>query len=173
MNYGVRPWLSTARDPSRDDSMAPLPDAAGLRHLYPLAGTSHAEVALTNTWVAATDLENDAATQDLLCPPSLGTSYKSDNFSVTGCATGGLQSGSKNVCAGDLLATRFTLANYSTESADLTTRLFFSRDTEFSWDDKISPSVLLSWHSREIADLKSIRWEVPAACTTRDRPVAR
>ena len=172
-NYGNRPWINMGSDTYRDDAVAPLPDdAAGLRHLYPQPGADHAEVALTNTWYDPTDVTNGAAAGDLLCAPSLGTAFKTDLFSVTACATGGPQSGDDEVCAGDTLLTRFTLANYSTESITYTIRLYFSTDLQHSWNDIISPSTSNGWQAREISDLKSVSWEVPAALYATNPPSA-
>jgi hypothetical protein len=163
MNYGTFPWFNGHNDPHRDDSIAPLPDdVQRLRHLYPASGGSHAEVALTNTWFDASDVSNSgAARQKLLCPPSLGTSRTTNVFDMAGCGTGGPKSGSDIVCGGEVLQTRFTVANYSTTAVGLEARLWFSTDDQWETSDMASSTVNTIYLSAANESVISVPWTVP------------
>ncbi len=52
-----------------------------------------------------------------MCTPSLGDRASASPFDYY-CRSGGPKSGSTMVCAGNMLHTRFTFANYSTDTAD-------------------------------------------------------
>jgi hypothetical protein len=164
LNYGERGW------PNRpgDDGVRPLPDdVEALRDLYPAAGT-RTEVALFNTWYDPNRVSNGAALQDLLCEPSLGTSWAADRFGNR-CGTGGASSGSTTVCAGNTLRARFALANYSTSSVDVDARLWFSTDDSYQWFDRISPTAHSFTVSAQGSTQQGLTWTVPtlgAAGTT-------
>jgi hypothetical protein len=134
MNYHDRPW---ANRPGAE-SIRPLPDdVRGLRELYPGTGR-HSEVALLNTWFdPATVSQTGAANQFLNCAPSLGDTNSADIFAPQ-CGDGGPDAGSTDVCPGDFLRTRFTVANYSTHTVNLTARMWLSRDEEYDWRDVLS-----------------------------------
>src|SRR5690242_3820873 len=98
---------------------------ATLRHLYPDSST-RSEAAVLTTWYASSIQAGGSAGQLHLCTPSLGDTASADPFAYY-CGTGGTKSGSTTVCAGDLLHTRFTFANYSTDTADdINVRMYLS-----------------------------------------------
>jgi hypothetical protein len=157
MNYGDRGWANRPGD----DAVRPLPDdVEALRDLYPAAGT-RTEVALYNTWYDPARVTNGAATQDLLCEPSLGTSWNADRF-ASRCGTGGAASGSTTVCAGNTLRTRFALANFSTDSVDVDARLWFSTDDVYQWSDTISATAHTFTVSANGSTQQGRTWTVPA-----------
>jgi hypothetical protein len=119
-------------------------------------------VALTNTWFDVSDVSNSgAAHQKLLCPPSLGTSRTTNLFDMAGCGTGGPKAGSDIVCGGDVLQTRFTVANYSTTAVNLEARLWFSTDDQWETPDMASPTVNTIYVSPEHETVVSVPWTVP------------
>ena len=68
------------------------------------------------------------------CDPSLGDVFTT-MFSAK-CGTAGDDAGSTEVCAGDDPGSRYTVANFSTEEADVTARLWLSTDDR--WDSWIA-----------------------------------
>jgi hypothetical protein len=131
MNYYEMPWANR----SGADAVRPLPDdVRGLRYLYP-AGGSRTEVAMLNTWFRREP--SGPANQYLNCAPSLGLS-DSTPFNSDLCGTGGVDSGETEVCSGDILRTRFTVANYSTAEVDLTVRMYLSPDDRWDPTDTMS-----------------------------------
>jgi hypothetical protein len=136
MNYGARPWAN--RDD--DERVRPLPaDVRLLRDLYPAAG-ERTELATLTTWFDADDIsDTGAALGKVLCAPSLGSGFSASLFDEH-CGSGGAQGGSTAVCAGNMLRTRFALANYSTHDVDFGVRLWFSIDDKWDWHDTISPT---------------------------------
>ena len=156
LNYGDRPW-------SDEDTIRPLPDdVAGLRALYPQPNAGTSEVAVFNTFYTLMDgTSNGAAKQKRLCAPSLGDFFWSDEF-ATYCGASGPDAGSTDVCPGDLLRTRFTIGNYSTETADLTARLWLSRDEQWQSTDMVSPTRIEYDVESTHAHRESASWEVPS-----------
>lgn len=133
LNYGDRPW-------SDEDTIRPLPDdVAGLRELYPQPNVGTSEVAVFNTFYTQAGATNGAAQQERLCKPSLGDFFWADMFGDY-CGITGPNWGSTQICPGSSLRTRFTIGNYSTEDADLTARLWLSRDEEWDSSDLVSPT---------------------------------
>ena len=129
------PWANRAEP----DAVRPLPYEIGeLRRLYPAAGTKY-EVAALNTWFGPpTDPSDSAGGQYQLCLPSRGANiFPMDNWSGTcGFDSGGPGFGTPgsttSVCSGSTLHTRFTIANSSTTSMNVSASLWFSRDDP--WD---------------------------------------
>ena len=159
MNYGTRPWANRPGD----EMIKPLPaDVALLRDLYPEEG-SRGEIAVLNTWYGDGEPRNGTAIQGVLCQPSLGDLWGSSVFDAQ-CGRGGADGGSKMVCAGDMLHTRMTFANYSTEPVTIGTWLVFSENDEFERDstDAETPTPMQVFeidpaHSTR----KSFEFEVP------------
>ena len=56
------------------------------------------------------------------------------------CGTAGDDAGSTDVCSGQVLRSRYTVANYSTEEADVTARLWLSTDDRWDSSDRLSPT---------------------------------
>ena len=156
LNYGDRPW-------SDEDTIRPLPDdVAALRALYPQPNVGASEVAVFNTFYTLMDgTENGAARQNRLCAPSLGDFFWSDEFAAY-CGVEGPDASSTEVCQGDLLRTRFTIGNYSTQTAELTARLWLSRDEQWDPTDLVSPSRIEYDVESTHAHRESASWEVPA-----------
>jgi hypothetical protein len=152
---GGFPWANRPEA----DAVRPLPyDAQVLRARYPASGTRY-DVAVLNTWYEPpADPDDDAGYQTALCKPSLGGSWSA----LTSSGTCG-KNGATNVCAGDTLRTRYTLANYSTDSMTVWAWLYFSRDETFDGTDPLSAT---SSPSYDVAAAKSTysedTWTVPA-----------
>lgn len=169
MNYLDYPWAGGGV--AESDAIRPLPDdLRALRHLYP-GTSSRAEVALLTTWYDDDPLLNqsESAAQLHVCTPSLGDAFSSSTFDYY-CGTGGPKSGSTKVCAGDLLYTRFTLANYSTEQADdLDITMYLSTDDVYSSHDVYSPTfrelTVKGGHSAMVEQ----KWEVPTGLASGTR----
>jgi hypothetical protein len=151
---GGFPW---ANRPAAE-SVRPLPDDARvLRARYPASGTRY-DVAVLNTWYEQpADPADDAGSQTKLCQPSLGTSWSADSADGT-CG----KNGATTACAGDTLRTRYTLANYSTETMTVWAWLYFSKDETFDGTDPYSTT---SAPSFDIGAAKSAMqeptWTVP------------
>jgi hypothetical protein len=163
MNYGAFPWANRPLS----DRIGPLPDdVEALRELYPTSLVNpgvRTETAVLNTWYDTSKVSTTgAATQERLCAPSLGTAWNSDTY-ATHCGTDGPNGGSTSVCPGNTLRTRFAFANYSTESVDMTARLWFSLDDQ--WDplvDTISSSQRTFSVGATSSALREQLWDVPA-----------
>jgi hypothetical protein len=132
-------------------------DALVLRARYP-GSDSRYDVAVLNTWYEApADPDDDAGDQIELCKPSLGASWSADTSSGT-CG----KSGSTTACAGDTLRTRYTLANYSTDSMTVGAWLYFSTDETWDGTEPISATS----HNFDVNQAKSTlrdtdTWTVP------------
>jgi hypothetical protein len=78
---------------------------------------------------------------------------------------GGADSGSTEVCPGEILRTRFTVANYSTAGVDLTYWLYLSLDDRWDPSDTISvtsrPDTVPAAHSTH----NPRTWTVPTPPT--------
>jgi hypothetical protein len=154
VNYGDRPW-------SDANTIRPLPDdVKGLRELYPQPNVATADVAVHNSWWTLTGASNGAAQQERLCAPSLGDGLDPDSFAPL-CGTGGPDAGVTQVCSGEWLRTRFTVANYSTEAVDLTARLWLSLDDRWDPSDRVGPGRLTTGRSAAQAAPYGISWELP------------
>ena len=132
-----------------------------LRGRYPASGSRY-DVAVLNTWYAPpADADDDAGSQTALCIPSVGGSW-SDYTSSGTCGLNGNQVITPEVCAGDTLRTRYTLANYSTESMTVTAALYFSTDETFDSADPSSTTI----HNFDVQEAKSTlqehTWTVPS-----------
>lgn len=167
MNYGHRPWFD-------EDTIRPLPDdVKALRELYPepLVGTS--EVAVFNSWWTIDGASNGAAQQERYCKPSLGVTFGLSPFWEY-CGMMGPDSGSTQVCSGSTLHTRFTLANYSTDEADLTARLWLSRDDQWDPSDLLSPTRHSYTLGATDSDPAATTWEMPTLAREGEyRPIVR
>ena len=130
MNYGARPWFDA-------NTIRPLPDDVnGLRELYPQPNVGASEVAVFNSWWTLAGAEYGAAQQQPYCDPSLGDVMGQRH--VRGQVRHRRpDAGSTEICSGSDLHTRFTISNYSTEEADVTARLWLSRDDR--WDSSRPP----------------------------------
>jgi hypothetical protein len=155
---GGFPWANRADA----DAVRPLPyDDKLIRDAYPASG-SRWEVAPLDTWfqVTATSAPN-SADQVKLCTPSLGTQFTNNQTTSGPCGTGGTIAGSTQVSEGDTLRTRFALANYSTGSMHVTSRLWLSTDEQLS-DGDIPAN---SWDIRDIpaetSDLAEVAFKLP------------
>jgi hypothetical protein len=165
---GGFPWAN------RPDAEAvrPLPDEIGLlRAAYPAAGTRW-DVAALDTWFGATaDSKGGAADQLKLCKPSLGSDWSPDSSKGT-CGVDGNKNGSTTISSpGSTLRTRFALANYSTGSLDVTTRLWLSKDD--IWDP--SDVAVAADQSQHLDAAKSklveAKWTLPELCSGEYRPI--
>ena len=159
MNYGTRPWANRPAD----EMIKPLPaDVRLLRDLYPEDG-SRGEVAVLNTWHGDGEPRNGTAIQGVVCAPSLGSNWSGSVFDAH-CGTGGPSSGSTDVCAGDMLRTRVTFANYSTDPVTIGAWLVFSEDEEFD-PPSTDPETPTEMKTFELGAAHSARrgfaWEVP------------
>ena len=159
-SYDGFPWPNLPAP----EAVKPLPaDVRVLRDLYPEAG-SRIEVAVLNTWFdgSAESLVNGAAAQTRLCQPSLGDDW-GDRLSPGTCGTDGANDaqGSKEICDGDTLRTRFALANYSTDEVDVLAQLWFSYDEEFQAADFDSASSYVFSVPAAHSQLKAYTFEVP------------
>ena len=163
---GGFPWAN--RDP--DLALRPLPyDTDILQALYTEKGDSW-DVAVLNTWFAPPEPGDSAANQVANCTPSVGDKWSPDG-SDGSCATGG----DTTVCAGDMLKTRFTLANYSTGSMRVTATLYLSRgDAKWHGDEPASETT----HSLDFLPTQAqswqASWKVPALTSGASyRPIVR
>ena len=144
------------------DAVRPLPDEIGLlRDTYPASDTRW-EMAVLNTWFhVTTDSEGNAADQVKLCLPSLGSRFVKDQAASGACGTGGAKGGSTSVAELDMLRTRFALANYSTGSMQVTSKLWLSKDDKLDSSD--TPA--LTWDVRtvnaETSTLAQVAFEMP------------
>jgi hypothetical protein len=140
---GGFPWANRADK----DSVMPLPwDVGQIRNLYPASGTRW-DIAALNTWFhVTTSSTGSAADQVKLCTPSLGFQFTKSQTTSGPCGTDGSIGGSTRVSEGDTLRTRFAIANYSTGSMHVTSKLWLSTDDELSEDDIPANS----WDIRDI-----------------------
>jgi hypothetical protein len=154
MNYAARPWANRAPQ----DRIRPLPvDIRTLRDRYPAAG-ERTEVAALTTWFDADDISSSgAATGKVLCAPSLGSDYSAGLFDAH-CGT----SATTTVCSGDLLRTRYAVANYSTHSVDEDARLYFSTDAQWDYFDLVSPTVPATIHQTTESSMRGTSFAVPS-----------
>ncbi len=154
MNYGDRPWFD-------ERTIRPLPDdVKGLRELYPEPLVGSSEVAVFNSWWTLAGAASGAAQQERYCAPNVGGNFISDPFSDR-CALNGFAWGSTEICAGSSLHTRFTVANYSTDAADVTARLWLSLDDQWDPSDRLSPTRHDYSLSATDADPAAATWEMP------------
>jgi len=131
---GGFPW---ANRPSTD-AVRPLPyDDYLLRTRYPATG-SRWDVAVLGTGMEPpSDPTSDAGDQIKLCSPSTGSGWASSYSSGT-CGVYGKSDGGAEVCSGATLYTRYTLANYSTGSVQITTTLSLSKDKNWDATDPVA-----------------------------------
>jgi hypothetical protein len=165
---GGFPW---ANRPDHE-AIRPLPDEIGLlRAAYPATGTRW-DVAALDTWFGVMpDSKGGAADQLKLCSPSLGSSWSAETSSGA-CGVDGNKNGSTTVGApGSTLRTRFALANYSTGSEDVTTRLWLSKDE--TWDPSDVPADAdQSQHlSAATSALVPAKWTLPTLCSGVYHPI--
>lgn len=145
MNYVVRPWTNRS-DEKRIESLPD--DREALRFLYPNASTEK-DAAVTVTWYKRdvndnpTNPGDEAADALLLCRPSTGVAFSNNIFSKYCGVDAAGNAGSTDVCPGDVLYVRYTMANYGTEALTVDQRLWFSTSTWLNTTagaDKQSPS---------------------------------
>jgi hypothetical protein len=155
---GGFPWANRADA----DAVRPLPyDAKLLRQSYPGSGFRW-DVAVLNTWYhVTTTSKGNAADQVKLCTPSLGNKFTKDATTSGACGTGGTAGGSTVVHEGDMLRTRFALANYSTGSVHVVSKLWLSTDDTLYYGDQPA----LTWDERDIpaetSDLAEVSFKMP------------
>jgi hypothetical protein len=161
------PWANRPAN----DAVRPLPYEAGvLRELYPATGTRY-DVAALNTWWGPPNTATDSAGSQIdLCKPSLGGAF-SDAVDAPTCGVDGSASGSTSVCPGDELKTRVALANYSTESMQVTTELYFSPDEQWQATDAASPDAHVKNLDAESSGLSRREYSVPALAAGTYRPI--
>jgi hypothetical protein len=167
---GGFPWAN--RDHNR--MIRPLPYEIGiLRDLYPPAKADAGafyDISVLNTWFVAAPASSTAAqpaaSQIQLCSPSLGSDWSNSisgqppltGLALPTCGVDGNSQGSqKNICGGDKLRTRFTVANASNAKVDVTARLWLSEDEFLDSKDIVSPTSNLK---NNVAADKSVMWEV-------------
>ena len=154
MNYGHRPWFDA-------NTIRPLPDdVEGLRALYPQPNVGSSEVAVFNSWWTLDGAESGAAQQEPYCDPSLGDVFTT-MFSAK-CGTAGDDAGSTQVCSGSILRSRYTVANYSTEEADVTARLWLSTDDRWDSSDRLSPTRYEINVNEAGSETHAGSWELPS-----------
>ena len=78
------------------------------------------------------------------------------------CGTAGDDAGSTQVCAGDILRSRYTVANYSTEEADVTARLWLSTDDRWDSSDRLSPTRYEINVNEAASETHAGSWELPS-----------
>lgn len=167
---GGFPW---ANRPAKG-SIRPLPFEVGeLRKRYPGSGTRY-EVAVLNTWFLPPQkdaADPDLATQQALCNPSIGIGW-SDVTSSGPCGID-LDANEINnyqICPGDKLRTRFTIANFSTAKMNVTATLWFSKDAVLNtlpewqgpWKEPVSDTIHEVTLKAVESELQSVTWTVPS-----------
>jgi hypothetical protein len=168
VDTGGLPWANRGVD----RSILPLPYEVGqLRKMYPGSGSRY-DIAVLNTWYRpADDPTDDAAWQMKLCVPSLGSDWSADTSSGT-CGVDGKKDGSTTVGApGSTLWTRFALANYSTGSLDVDSKLWLSKDE--TWDPSDVPVDAVQSRSLDAATSKLVKakWTLPELCSGVYHPI--
>ncbi|NJL26986.1 MAG: hypothetical protein HC897_03435 [Thermoanaerobaculia bacterium] len=129
--YGERPWANRGAGFKTE----PLPDdRRGLRALYS-AGGSELDVAVLNTFYLG--IQNSIAIGLPNCSPSAGSGFSAIWDFGGSCGN----DFSQEVCPGDRVYTSYTIANYGTQAANTTQRLYFSVGSALSNDDFPSPDV--------------------------------
>jgi hypothetical protein len=125
MNYGPRPWATG----DLENMMVPLPDdREALRVLYPGRGEA-CDLAVYNTWVnPGLGLTKGAVEQDRLCEVSGGSDFSASPFPGHPQHGGPYcrQGGTDNVCPGDTVYSRYTVANHGTDTQTAMHTLWFS-----------------------------------------------
>jgi hypothetical protein len=164
--HGGFPWANRGDA----DAVRPLPYEIGLlRGEYP-ASDAHWDVTVLNTWFNKVK-GDDAAHQVQLCTPSLGTKFTKNRTVSDACGHGGPDGGSAVVAENDLLRTRFTLANASTGSMQVTSKLWLSTDDVLSDGD--IPA--LTWDVRTVSadtsELAEVTFKVPHLPPGNYRPI--
>jgi len=175
-NYGDRPWAN--RDPGQ--KLKPLPDdIRGLRELYPAPEEINVDVAVLNTFVNFDDVsDNGTPRQGRLCQPSTGARFAPDFSEALGVdpVTGAIDpidrcgenevgnAGDVLVCPGDTVFTRYSVANYGTETVTLRSQMWMSEDDV--WDgraggDVKSPDVKEFGLSGGFSTKRNSTFEVP------------
>ncbi|HKE96957.1 MAG TPA: hypothetical protein VKB34_21800, partial [Povalibacter sp.] len=99
--------------------------------------------------------------QRRLCKPSLGSSWNSDRFATVCGLTNGA-AGSTVIAAGQTLRTRFAVANYSTDDADVEASLYFSSDETWDAGDVASATTHTFAVSEAVSSIQGRTWTVPA-----------
>jgi hypothetical protein len=159
---GGFPWANRADD----NAMMPLPyDVGVLRSTYPGSGTRW-DLAPLNNWYVFTPgaggSVGDAADQVKLCTPSLGSAFSADKTTDGPCGEGGPKSGSTEVGQGDVLRTRFSLANYSTGSMKTTSALWLSTDDTWDASDIPVPGSKSVTVKANASAFVPAKWTLPA-----------
>jgi hypothetical protein len=166
--HGGFPWFN------RPDAEAvqPLPYEIGLlRDAYP-ASDAHWQVSVLNTWFQVIkDSTDDAAHQVQLCTPSLGDRFTRNQTTSDACGTGGTSGGSTIVSENEWLRTRFAVANSSTDSMQVTSRLWLSRDDVLDDSDIPANSWDLRTVSAETSQLAEVAFKLPHLPDGTYRPI--
>lgn len=158
LTRGDHAWLNRPAG----TKMMPLPDdIAGIRYLYPAVG-QRTEIGVLNTWFrpGSENIATDevVATVTTLCAPSTGTKWY-DTFSAT-CSRDGDYLGGTEVCPGDRIFTRVSVANFGTRSLDVRMRLFFSEDEVWN-----------GFKGKDVAATARYEFELDAASSTQEKGV--
>ncbi len=153
MNYGTRAWANLANQ----KQMEPLPDdRQGLRALYPSPGGEE-DLAVYSTYHDPEQVweERKVTYQEMLCATTAGTGIAQDPFGGY-CA----ENASLEVCPGDHVYSRFTVANHGLQSITVMEAMWFSEDQVPDVGDEISNTLYV----RDITeDYSTARvFEVPA-----------
>lgn len=138
-NYEQMPWSNSPEG----HLVEPLPDdRRGLRTLYGDGG-SELDVAVLNTH----HLDNPGAEAIgfLNCSPSTGTWFSNLWFFGGSCGN----SFETEVCPGDWIFVTYNIANYGTQTANTTHRLWFSSNSIWSGNDYPSSTVWQSVVSKD------------------------
>jgi hypothetical protein len=102
-----------------------------------------------------------AALQQRLCKPSLGNSWNADRFAAVCGLTNGV-TGSTVIAAGQTLRTRFAVANYSTDDADVEASIYFSSDDTWDALDVASATTHTFTVNKSVSSQQGRTWTVPA-----------
>jgi hypothetical protein len=156
---GGFPWANRADV----NAMMPLPyDVGVLRSTYPASGTRWDVAPLNNWYAAPADPTETAADQVKLCTPSLGRAFSADATTDGPCGEGGSNAGSTDVGQGDVLRTRFSIANYSTGSMQVGAVLWLSTDDTWDASDIQVPGSKTVTVKAAASALVPAKWTLPA-----------
>jgi hypothetical protein len=166
--HGGFPWFNRPDA----DAVQPLPYEIGLlRDAYP-ASDAHWQVSVLNTWFQViTGSTDDAAHQVQLCTPSLGDRFTKNDTTSDACGTGGTSGGSTVVSENEWLRTRFAVANSSTGSMQVTSKLWLSRDDVLDDSDIPANSWDLRTVSAETSQLAEVAFKLPHLPDGTCRPI--
>lgn len=136
MSYGSWAWTNLA--PQKQ--MEPLPDdRQGLRVLYPSPGGEE-DLAIFNTYNDPEQIweERKVTYQEMLCATTAGTGFAEDPFG-NDCA----ENPTLEVCPGDIVYSRFTVANHGLQTISISEAMWFSENQVLDAGDVISSNVYI------------------------------